>query len=396
MDNELNLNLGLPLRVEGWEFKALLAIGTFISLVFEYTIEVPLFWFLSSLPAWFRAWCFGAFWKPYLSLHRAFLGNRTGIHPSLSYEYHAYTTLTWATRLTPMTLSRMRFGLSQLDVFYPPSRQIRMERVNERGGKVRGIYVRTPGAEELDDKDRKVIFWIFGGAFMAGCVKGNLGIAEQFAKDAGCDVFLVDYGLAPEHNIWDASEDVRQGYDWLVSESGKVSSGKQVSIVGISSGGGLAVRLCQELAKKKAKRDKKFGAASLVLISPWVHYDWENLFDSMKQNTHHEIIVTQAVSDYITPMAEVVAGGAKFRTKVSPLAYSMEGLPTTFLLSSMHEVTWDEDKALHEKCVKANVDVTFHTVKYLSHLFCFLPFIPESADCMDAMAKFVKQKFQKQ
>ena len=37
------------------------------------------------------------------------------------------------------------------------------------------------------------------------------------------------------------------------------------------------------------------------------------------------------------------------RLKVSPLGDPMEGVCPTFICASTHEVTYDEDKALHEK-----------------------------------------------
>ena len=43
----------------------------------------------------------------------------------------------------PMTLKRMRFGLSQIECNFPPDANIRKERIDENG--VRGIYVHSAG-----------------------------------------------------------------------------------------------------------------------------------------------------------------------------------------------------------------------------------------------------------
>ena len=60
-------------------------------------------------------------WSIYFPLHRYFLGHRTGIHRDASLEFHALTTLLYWGRLFPVTIRRMRFSLSQLHVWHPPS-----------------------------------------------------------------------------------------------------------------------------------------------------------------------------------------------------------------------------------------------------------------------------------
>ena len=92
---------------------------------------------------------------------------------------------------------------------------------------VTGLYI-----QHSPQPSQKVIFWIYGGAFLAGDSRGNLGIAEKMGmlcaaeggnSDCGCDngmrdVFIPDYRLVPEHHLDDAIHDVTLAYEYLLYE----------------------------------------------------------------------------------------------------------------------------------------------------------------------------------
>jgi acetyl esterase/lipase len=209
----------------------------------------------------------------YFSLHRIIFGRSTGIHPDASLEYHALTSICWWTRLLPATIERMRFALNQLQVYHPPSRNITTRAVaitadksiattTATTGKVDstnsvrvnqdcdhcptnvldtyGVYVTLRGTETEKDKNddpskRKVVFWIFGGAFLAGDIEGNMGCAEKIATQCDADaVFLANYRLAPEYNLQDAYDDVYHSYHKLISTY--CVSPTNIIVYGISSG----------------------------------------------------------------------------------------------------------------------------------------------------------------
>ena len=163
---------------------------------------------------------------------------------------------------------------------------------------------------------KKVILWIYGGAFLAGDSKGNLGIAEKMGMmcageggdDGGQngmrDVFIPDYRLVPEHHLDDAIHDITLGYEYLIYERGIRS--EDIILVGISSGGGLVMLLLQALAKarhefetKKEAREGEGNASSSfvpmpaggVMMGPFV--DYTEPMGSMKEYIKHDLIVNQ-------------------------------------------------------------------------------------------------------
>lgn len=165
---------------------------------------------------------------------------------------------------------------------------------------------------------QKVIFWIFGGAFLGGDSKGNLGIAEKMGMicanrdknnpydDGMRDVFIPDYRLVPEHHLDDAIHDIVLAYEYLIYE--RLIQPDDISLVGVSSGGGLVVLLLQALAKAKrefeetvinGKDENDYISSSCavplpaggVLMGPFVDYTEPK--GSMKEYIKHDLIVNQ-------------------------------------------------------------------------------------------------------
>ena len=131
---------------------------------------------------------------------------------------------------------------------------------------VTGKYI-----QQSSRPSEKVIFWIYGGAFLAGDVDGNLGVAEKMGMMVGQegqmrDLFIPDYRLVPEHNLDDAVHDIILAYEWLIYERGVKS--ENVVLLGISSGGGLAILLMQALAEFQRKMEEKEEKAESHNLMP--------------------------------------------------------------------------------------------------------------------------------
>ncbi len=179
---------------------------------------------------------------------------------------------------------------------------------------VTGLFI-----QHSSKPSQKVILWIYGGAFLAGDSRGNLGIAEKMGmlcaadgRDNGMrDIFIPDYRLVPEHHLDDAIHDVTLAYEYLIYE--RNVRPENVILVGISSGGGLVVLLLQALAKAKHKFDESVNSitrddnitkrfvpmpAGGVLIGPFVDYSEPK--GSMKLFIKHDLIVNQVRACFLT------------------------------------------------------------------------------------------------
>jgi len=448
-ENErLNLNLGLPVDLtvftrrdnsaaNGIVQKVLRPpIQTLIRLLDRLLafVESPLFSFWSNhVPLRLRQKLTFLAWGIYLPIHKALIGRRTGLHKDVSLEYHALTTVMWWGRLFPVTIKRMRFSLGQMHVVHPPdvypqwnimknssscdthdtlTKPNNGERYGIRGHlyevyhKMKqkrtptGIRSSTTDASAVEmtvtgqfiqhesKPSQKVIFWIYGGAFLAGDSKGQLGIAEKMGMmcaDEGWDngghngmrdVFIPDYRLVPEYHPDDAIHDITLAFEYLIYERG-IKPG-DITLVGVSSGGGLIVFLLQALAKAQRKFDerKKVGGgddkarsscvpmpAGGVMMGPFV--DYTEPTGSMKEYIRHDLIVNQSVYDENLPYLEKILGSHENRVNASPVYGNFNGLPPLCICVSEHEVVYDQAMMLAKRAKEQDVDVTVGVWKYM-------------------------------
>jgi hypothetical protein len=203
INQELNLNLGLPIINPN-------------NSILRNILRLFNFLFIS----WWEDWLFAAWdglplpvkkrlvfvaWGWYSQAHKKLLGRSTAIHPDASEEYHALTTIMWWGRLFPVTVKRMRFSLKQLTVWTKPPILSRVERVDEIAPvtkvppqqldhcNVHGVYIHTQ-----DTPTQRVIFWLYGGAFLSGDVDGNIGPGTTYVFFCVClclCVLLLFYSL---------------------------------------------------------------------------------------------------------------------------------------------------------------------------------------------------------
>ena len=133
---------------------------------------------------------------------------------------------------------------------------IRVKSLEGIHGEYLGKMVFDKRCSDEENAAKETIFWIFGGAFFAGNVDGNIPIAAHYGRETGKNVMIVNYKLCPEGTIENASDEVINAYEWLLA-SDYVDSAADVSVLGISSGAGLAVKLMQHIHANKEDFDNE-------------------------------------------------------------------------------------------------------------------------------------------
>ena len=418
----LQLNLDLGQKILTRRNKVLLWIVNFLDQSLIQWWERLFFYLWGELvPLSFRRYVTHAGWKGFLAFHKAIFGKRTGLHPSQSFEYHALTTIMWGARFIACTPQRMRFSLSQLYVMAPndPPSDDRitkihvqsdllssgtLEKEHQDSCTVQGWYIHCV------DKSRptpNVIFWIYGGAYLAGDVRGNSAAADWMGHQCQVDVFVPNIRLAPESNLDDVLWDVCLAYKWLAARVQNAS--KQITVLGISSGGALATRLMQLIGQHSRGEDigvpDCFGRllegtpmpAAGVLFAPYVDYNVEKK-GSFLHYPRHDLVVTESVQQYGLPYLENFIpkrpGVTDPRREYSPVHRSMVGLPPLYVIVSEHEAVYDMTIELVNRARSDNVKTTVGVFKYMCHVFSFLHgFIPEGRISMELVADWISDQF---
>ena len=406
INKELNLNLGQSLIVP--ENKKLRKVLRFLSAILFEWYEDYLFAAWNAIPVRIRQKLTFCMWGWWVHLHKRLLGRRTAIHEDASEEYHALTTALWAGRLFPVTIKRMRFSLSQLTVWTNTPLTARVVRIDQEYTstpiknvpnvqkehcRVQGIYLHTMGAPT-----EKVIFWLYGGAFLSGDVDGNTGPAENVGRTVGMDVFLPTYRLLPECTFDDMLWDVALAYSYLVNE--RKMAPKNIILFGISSGSGLAMRLLEFVAELQRNEPLEppyvapllspdIMPAGAVLMCPFVDYTEPK--GTFAEYGKHDLVVNQSVMEVGIPYFEKILGSDDNRRRTSPVYRNMKGLPPLCVVVSEHEVVYDQTVLLVNRAREDGVQVTLGVWKFMCHVFCFLSsFVPEGQQSMDFVCDWIK------
>lgn len=108
------------------------------------------------------------------------------------------------------------------------------------------------------------VFYLHGGAFCLSSYADDEPMARQLARDAGCAVFSIDYGLAPEHPFPGALEEAYQVIAHVLARAAEFAvDPARVAVAGNSAGATLAAALCI-----LAHRRGQFGFRALSAIYP--------------------------------------------------------------------------------------------------------------------------------
>ncbi len=140
---------------------------------------------------------------------------------------------------------------------------------------------------------RPVICYFHGGAgvtFNAGDLHMGQNLAKTFARNAGIDVFSVDYNLAPFAPSPVQLYQALSAYLYLINELGY--SPKQIYIGGDSHGSWLTLQLERYLRSYKNvvfNDPSSFRIPGLVLLSPWLAPE-DLSFKSREKNVVQDII----------------------------------------------------------------------------------------------------------
>jgi acetyl esterase/lipase len=396
-------------------------------------VEVYLYQGWEALPLRFRQSLTSKAWKIYFPIHRWLLSNKTGIHRDASLEYHALTSILYWGRLFPVTIRRMRMSLSQISVCHghdvypilPPASNVTVEKVYFQPNQtydctvslkdqtdippIQGYWIHNHKSEARG----KVLFYLYGGAYLSGDCEGNIPFAKKLSELCNMNVFLPAYRLLPEYSFFDSFQDVISAYEYLLFE--KCMDSKHVTLLGISSGGGLCVRLMQRIQQCNRVNMMPNGA---VLFSPFVEYTTPK--GSFKDYIKHDLIVNEVccisyflfltISDekycsvlilciYIQFVQSVFEEGIPYfstlgdedsRHKESPVNISLEGLPPLCILVSEHECCYDQNILLCNRAREAGVKVDLGVWKYMCHVWPVMcAFLPEGRSAVDFVCNWI-------
>jgi len=94
------------------------------------------------------------------------------------------------------------------------------------------------------------IIWIHGGGYIQGSAKDD-GYVLPLLQALKCQVFSVDYRLAPEHPFPAGHNDCLTAYQWVLENANTLGvDATKIAIAGTSAGGGMTAGLALKIRDK--------------------------------------------------------------------------------------------------------------------------------------------------
>lgn len=238
---------------------------------------------------------------------------------------------------------------------------------------------------EALSKTKRVIYYLHGGAYVAGSPFTHRNLISQLALDADATVVALDYRLAPEHPFPAAFEDAVAGFETLAALMGPDA---RIAIAGDSAGGGLALATAAALAARSAGQ----LPVALAVFSPFV--DLALTGRSLQRNARRDAMLP---ASRVKDTVEAYLQGADPRDpRASPLYAKWETLPPPTLIQvSTSEILSDDAQRISSVLRRAGGDVRLELWRRTPHAWHFFaPYLREAADAVGSAGRFLSARLQ--
>jgi len=203
------------------------------------------------------------------------------------------------------------------------------------------------------------IVFFHGGGLVAGSLDTHDSLCRMLTATSGCNIFSVDYRLAPENPFPAALDDASEALEWAF-EKAAAHALDRIGIGGDSAGGTLAA-----VTAARWHADESRPLAFQLLLCPILDFVGE----TSSRRAFQSAILDQATLDHDIGLytADKVA---RDDSRISPIrAAQFSGLPPTFLHIAQCDPLRDEEIAYAEKLRAAGVDLHQTCHAGMPHLF---------------------------
>jgi salicylate hydroxylase len=235
----------------------------------------------------------------------------------------------------------------------------------------------TPAAGA--DPHGLAVLHLHGGGYTMGSAASSTALAGRLAEALGGWALVPDYGLAPEHPFPGALEDVLCAYLWLAREH----PGARIVVTGECAGGGLAISLALALRERGEAQP-----SAIHVVSPFCDlavsergFDFESATDPWLDR----VFAVQLAASY----AQDSDVGQPL---LSPLQADLSGLPPLLIHAAREESMFPAAALLAQHASAAGVELQFSPVEDSVHSFVLFDYLPEAAQALDELARFVDSR----
>ena len=226
----------------------------------------------------------------------------------------------------------------------------------------------------MQQNSDRVALYLHGGGYVRQPRLHHWKYLNKLADRVG-NVIVPIYPKAPCHHPTEVFQVMTELYKELLNRY------STVVLMGDSSGGGLALSLCQQWGEMGLKQPSK-----IILFSPWVDLTLSN--PEIEEYQKKEPLIS-AASERI--WAKVWAQDLSLTDwRVSPMFGPMDKLPEVILYSGDCEILYPDLCKLYEIMKQSGVNVKFIVGYGMNHVYQVYP-IPEARKALNEVVCEIEQ-----
>lgn len=217
------------------------------------------------------------------------------------------------------------------------------------------------------------LMYFHGGGWVIGDLDTHDVVCRQFANNARCAVFSVDYRLGPESPFPAAVDDCLAATRFVAKEAPALKvDAARIAVGGDSAGGNLAAVV------SLAARDGG-GPAICFQLLVYPATDQHMAFPSIDRNGEGYLLTKFAIQNFRGHYLPDEKDWKDWRA--SPLlAKSLAGLPPAYVITAGFDPLLDEGRAYAERLAKEGVEVAYLDYPDMIHGFLLLGGVLETAN----------------
>lgn len=232
---------------------------------------------------------------------------------------------------------------------------------------------------DKQDKKQRIILYFHGGAYASQPNPNHFRALAYLTEQLDAKVLLPIYPKVPRFSYKDTYPKLDKLYRSILE---KTASNQNISFIGDSSGGGLALGFAMYLRDSNLPQPK-----DIIMLSPWLDVNTNN----------REIANYEAVDPILSPRALNKLGtlwaGSAEDTKnpyVSPIFGDFSGLGKCSIFVGTHEIFLPDNEKLHEILTAKGLEHNYFVAEKMQHVYVIKP-IPEGEAALQTIVEIIEK-----
>jgi acetyl esterase len=219
-----------------------------------------------------------------------------------------------------------------------------------------GVLLRSYRPSAPKDEMLPALVYFHGGGWTIGDLDTHDALCRELAHGARCEVFSVDYRLAPESPFPAAVDDCIAATRFVMQHT----KARRVAVGGDSAGGNLAAVVALHL---------KQSLCFQLLIYPATDQNMDT--ESLRRNGEGYLLTRPLMERFRANYLPNPADYADWRASPAR-AKSHAGLPPALILTAGFDPLLDEGRQYAELLARAGVEVAYHDYPDMIHGFILM------------------------